>query len=146
MPHDPQFCRKWYLVLLRNVHFGSKYFKLRTSFPIFFSFSRKACLRSLKTDVVLRPIASLKALLAANTIKKSRKFCVTRNHSDSFESVFQRSGTLLNGSGYPFEKKLLSIRTAMANRLKKKCHPYDSGYPFEKIVIRWNSSGYPFKK
>ena len=34
----------------------------------------------------------------------------------------------------------------MATRSKKKCHPYDSGYPFEKIVIRLNSSGYPFKK
>ena len=34
----------------------------------------------------------------------------------------------------------------MATRSKKKCHPYDSGYPFEKIVIRFNSSGYPFKK
>ena len=27
----------------------------------------------------------------------------------------------------------------MATRSKKKCHPYDSGYPFEKIVIRLNS-------
>ena len=34
----------------------------------------------------------------------------------------------------------------MATRSKKKCHPYDSSYPFAKIVIRLNSSGYPFKK
>ena len=96
--------KKMVFSITEKCTFWLKIFKTTYKFSHFFSFSRKACLRSLKTDVVLRPIANLKALLAANTIKKSRKFCVTRNHSDSFESVFQRSGTLLNGSGYPFEK------------------------------------------
>ena len=58
MPHDPQFCRKWFLVLLRNVHFGSKYLKLRASFPIFFFHFRE------KHAYVP---ANLKALRAANT-------------------------------------------------------------------------------
>ena len=75
-------------------------------------------LRSLKTDVVLRPIANLKALRAANTIKKSRKFCVTRNHSDNFERV---------------SKDLVPFWTARAIHSKK-------------IAIRSNSYGYPFEK
>ena len=49
MPHDPQFCRKWFLVLLRNAHFGSKYLKLRTSFPIFFFIFAKSMLTFLPT-------------------------------------------------------------------------------------------------
>ena len=44
-----------------------------------------------------------------------------------------------NGSGYPLEKEMSSLRTTQAIRLN------GSGYPLEKNVIRWNSSGYPFK-
>ena len=42
-------------------------------------------------------------------------------------------GICLNGSGYPFKKKLSSVRTTWAIRLKK-------------VVIRLNGSGYPFEK
>ena len=129
--------KKMVFSITEKCTFWLKIFKTTYKFSHFFSFSRKACLRSLKTDVVLRPIANLKALLAANTIKKSRKFCVTRNHSDSFESVFQRSGTLLNGSaihskkitirsnsyGYPFEKEMSSLWLRLS--VWKNCHPFE---------------------
>ena len=55
---------------------------------------------------------------------------------------------------YPFErlgvsvqKKLLSVQTAWATRLKKiVIRSKGLGYPFEKIVICLNGSGYPFEK
>ena len=55
---------------------------------------------------------------------------------------------------YPFErlgvsvpKKLSSVQTAWATRLKKiVIRSKGLGYPFEKIVICSNSSGYPFEK
>ena len=121
-------------------------------FPFFFSFSRKACLRSLKTDVVLRPIASLKALLAANTIKKSRKFCVTRNHSDSFESVFQRSGTLLNGSGYPFEENYHPFEQLWLPFRKRNVIPMTQAIRLKKLssvgIVRATrlKNNHPFKR
>ena len=70
-------------------------------------------------------------------------------------------GIRLHGSGYPFKKnchpferlgpsvskKLSSVRTAWAIRLKKVVIRSNGvGYPFEKIVIRWNGSGYSFGK
>ena len=45
-----------------------------------------------------------------------------------------------NGSGYPFEKEMSSLRTTQAIRSN------GSGCPLEKNDIRWNSSGYPFEK
>ena len=52
-----------------------------------------------------------------------------------------------NDWGYPFKKKLSSVRTTWAIRLKKVVIRSNClGYPFEKIVIRSNGSGYPFEK
>ena len=82
--------------------------KLRTSFPIFFSFSRKACLRSLKTDVVLRPIANLKALRDANT---------------NPANFVLHEITLIVVKG--FSKDLVPFWTARAIHSKKYCHPFE---------------------
>ena len=55
-------------------------------------------------------------------------------------------GIRFNGSGYPFKKKLSSVRMTWAICLKKVVIRSNGlGYPFEKIVIRSNSSGYPFE-
>ena len=74
--------------------------------------------------------------------------------TDSCERLFQRCdirsrkiAIRWNGSGYPFEKEMSSLRTTQAIRSRKiVIHSNDSGYPLEKNVIRWNSSGYPFEK
>ena len=129
--------QKMVFSIIEKCTFWFKTFKTTYKFSHFFSFSRKACLRSLKTDVVLRPIANLKALLAANTIKKSRKFCVTRNHSDSFESVFQRSGTLLNGSGYPFEKNYHPFEQLWLPFRKRNVIPMTQAIRLQKLSSVW---------
>ena len=74
---------------------------------------------------------------------------------------WSRFGIRLNGMGYPFKnnchpfkwlwlsvrEKLSSVRTARAIHLKKIVIRWNSlGYPFEKIVIRSNGSGYLFEK
>lgn len=107
MPHDPQFCRKWFLVLLRNVHFGSKYLKLRTSFPIFFHFREKHAYVP----------ANLKALRAANT--NPANFVLHEITLIVVKGFFPKIW-------YPFEGLGLSIRKNIAIRSNSY------GYPFEK--------------
>ena len=71
-------------------------------------------------------------------VNKPREFRVTRNYwYSSFERLFRLIG-------YPFAKKLSSVRMALAIRLKKKCHSFNySGcpfaqncYPFERLADR----------
>lgn len=113
MPHDPQFCRKWFLVLLRNVHFGSKYLKLRTSFLIFFFYFRE------KHAYVP---ANLKALRAANTnpanfVLHEITLIVVKGFFPKIWYPFERLGLSIrkniairsNSYGYPFEKEMSSL-------------------------------------
>ena len=87
---------------------------------------------------------------ALRTAKTNPANFVLHEITDSCERLFQGFGIGSNGLGHPFEKRLSSVPTALAIRLKKECHPWnDSGYRFRKIVIcsiRSNDSNYPLEK
>ena len=116
-------------------------------FP-FFSFSRKACLLSLKTDVVLRPIANLKTLRAANTnpanlVLHEIPLIVVKGFSKDLVPFWTARAIHSKKNCHQF----------MATRSKKKCHGYDSGYLFEKKLSSvWIARAiglenyYPFKR
>ena len=106
-----------------------------------------------------------RCMYALRTAKTNPANFVLHEITDSCERLFQGFGIGSNGSGHPFEKRLSSVRTALAIRLKKECHPWnDSGYPFQenchpfnqierlelsigkRNVIPSNDSGYPFEK
>ena len=108
MAHDPQFCRKWFLVLLRNVHFGSKYLKLRTGFPFFFFIFAKSMLTFLKNWCFFKAHANLEALREANT-------------NPANFVLHEIALIVVKG----FSKDLVPFWAARAIHSKKYCHPFE---------------------